>query len=35
MLQGISFLNGKQYVHWLVTNVPGSGATLEGTEMMR
>ena len=21
--EGISFLNGKQYVHWLVTNVPG------------
>ena len=33
--QGISFLNGKQYAHWLVTNVPGSGNTLEGTEMMR
>jgi len=33
--EGISFLNGKQYAHWLVTNVPGSGNTLEGTEMMR
>ena len=21
--EGISFLNGKRYVHWLVTNVPG------------
>ena len=34
--EGISFLNGKQYVHWLVTNVPGDGSNKEGiTEMMR
>ena len=28
--EGISFLNGQQYAHWLVTNVPGSGNALEG-----
>ena len=34
--EGISSLNGKQYVHWLVTNVPGDGSDKEGiTEMMR
>ena len=33
--EGIAFLNGRQYVHWLVTNVPGDGNILEGTEMMR
>ena len=34
--EGISFLNGKQYVHWLVTNVPGDGSNKDGiTEMMR
>ena len=34
--EGISSLNGKQYVHWLVTNVPGDGSNKEGiTEMMQ
>ena len=33
--EGIDFLNGQQYVHWLVTNVPADGDILEGTEMMR
>ena len=33
--EGIAFLNGLQYVHWLVTNVPADGNILEGTEMMR
>ena len=33
--EGIASLGGQQYVHWLVTNVPGDGDVLEGTEMMR
>ena len=33
--EGIAFLNGQQYAHWVVTNVPGDGDILEGTEMMR
>ena len=33
--EGIAFLGGQQYAHWLVTNVPGDGDVLEGTEMMR
>ena len=33
--EGIAFLGGQQYAHWLVTNVPGDGNVLEGTEMMR
>ena len=33
--EGIAFLNGQQYAHWVVTNVPGDGNILEGTEMMR
>ena len=34
--EGITSLGGKQYVHWLVTNVPGDGSDKEGiTEMMR
>ena len=33
--EGIPSLGGQQYAHWLVTNVPGDGNVLEGTEMMR
>ena len=33
--EGIASLDGQQYAHWVVTNVPGDGNTLEGTEMMR
>ena len=33
--EGIERLNGQQYAHWLVTNVPGSGNALDGSEMMR
>ena len=33
--EGIASLGGQQYAHWVVTNVPGDGNTLEGTEMMR
>ena len=33
--EGISALIGQQYVHWLVTNVPGNGNVFDGVEMMR
>ena len=33
--EGITALGGQQYAHWLVTNVPGDGNILKGTEMMR